>query len=56
MVFFLSLFFHFIITGIFYFRLGTKGGNLYLVLSLLIFFILRNTRKNKNLNEKYANN
>ena len=45
MIFFLGLFFHFMITGIFYFRLGNRGGNLFIVLTFFIFFLLRNTRK-----------
>ena len=48
MIFILGLFFHFMISGIFYFRLGNRGGNLFMVLSFLMFFLLRNTRKHLN--------
>ncbi|MDB4391169.1 oligosaccharide repeat unit polymerase [Akkermansiaceae bacterium] len=41
LIFCYGLFFHFMISGVFYFRMGNKGGNLFLILSLLIAIFLR---------------
>ncbi|WP_186434948.1 O-antigen polymerase [Gillisia sp. Hel_I_86] len=39
--FFLGFFFHFVISGMFYFRLGNSGGNLFMLLSILAVFLFR---------------
>ncbi|NEW78104.1 MAG: oligosaccharide repeat unit polymerase [Gelidibacter sp.] len=39
--FFYSFFLHFMISGVFYFRLGTPGGNLFMVISLIMILLLK---------------
>ncbi|GGK60691.1 MULTISPECIES: hypothetical protein [Flavobacteriaceae] len=41
--FFYGFFLHFMISGIFYFRLGTPGGNLFMVISLILILFFKNT-------------
>ncbi|MHA6697198.1 hypothetical protein [Chryseobacterium sp. A321] len=43
--FFLSLFFHFIISGLFYFRLGNSGGNLFILMSIFAAFYFKKSIK-----------
>lgn len=38
-LFLLGLFFHFITSGLFYFRLGNSGGNLFMIICFLVFYI-----------------
>lgn len=44
--FLMGLYFDFTLSGIFYFRLANRGGNLYIIISLLAIYLLRNS-KNK---------
>ena len=39
--FLLGFYFHFIISGMFYFRMGTSGGNLFMILSIVGVFLFR---------------
>lgn len=48
--FIIGLYFDFTLSGIFYFRLANRGGNLYILISLLAIYLLRNN-KNKFLKE-----
>ena len=49
MIFSYGLFFHFIISGIYYFRMGNKGGNLFILLSIIVFILFRNNSKKRKL-------
>ncbi|MCY7291769.1 MAG: oligosaccharide repeat unit polymerase [Ferruginibacter sp.] len=40
-LFLLSFYFHFIVTGVFYFRLGTSGGNIFMLLCIIAVYLLR---------------
>lgn len=46
--FLLGLYFHFTLSGIFFFRMSNKGGNLYILISVIAIYLFMNTR-NKNL-------
>ena len=47
MFFIYGLFCHFMMSGVFYFRMGNSGGNLYILMSIFIFIFLRNQHKFK---------
>jgi len=49
MIFYYGLFFHFIVSGMFYFRLGNKGGNLFILLSIIVMYLFRNNSKKREL-------
>lgn len=42
--FFLSFYFTLIVSGLFYFRLGNEGGNLFILLSVMAVFLLKKRR------------
>lgn len=44
--FLLGLYFHFTLSGIFFFRLSNKGGNLYILISIIAIYLFKKT-KNK---------